>query len=349
MDLFAGSEPRKFISFRLDKEQNGQPSQSGSVDGKELSIQDTTPQTTQVSAESNEPDNRLQTLTLPVTASVPQQDLEMTSESNGPDHKSSNSSGVLVAEYQREEIVGDCDPSEIEQDLLTGMTNTGQCLHTTSDSAQRSNEPNKETALQESSSSQESTEAYFTRRMEELGGEDYDLPIQEVTVLGAKESCSESLELYPGSNRATYGDPLNVSLPPDVLLDTEHNYVADPRLRKRSVPPCKPKVVIAPEEFTSLPGTRGESSHKSANEEDDEFSNKHRHANSETECSSSHMGETELGQNSDVTSFGAVRSTLADALSPTKGPVSVFPDITSGSEAEESAFGGKEKTQGFTN
>ena len=44
--------------------------------------------------------------------------------------------------------------------------------------------------------------------------------------------------------------------------------------------------------------------------------------------------------------MGAARSTLADALSPTKGPVSGFPDITSGSEAEESAFGGKEKHSG---
>ena len=58
------------------------------------------------------------------------------------------------------------------------------------------------------------------------------------------------------------------------------------------------------------------------------------------------MSETELGQISDVTSFGAARSTLADALSPTKGPVGGFPDITSGSEAEESAFGGKEKHSG---
>ena len=220
-------------------------------------------------------------LTLPETASVPQQDSEMTSESNEPDHKSSDSSGVLVAEYQREETVGDCDPSEIEQDLLTRMTNTG---HTTSHSAQQSSEPNKETALQDSSSSQESCEAYFTRRMEELGGEDYDLPIQEVTVLGAKESCTEPLELYPGLSRATDGDPLNVSLPPDVLLDTEHNYVADPLLRKRRVPPCKPKVVIAPEEFTGLQGTRGASSYKSANKEDDESSNEHYHANLETEC-----------------------------------------------------------------
>ena len=296
-----------------------------------------------MSAESNEPDNRVQTLALPETTSVPQQDSEMTSESNEPDHKSSDSSGVFVAEYKREEIVGDCDPSGIEQNVLTGMTNTG---HTTSHSAQQSSEPNKETAKQESSSSQESCEAYFTRRMEELGGEDYDLPIQEVTVLGAKGSCAEPLELYPGLNRATYGDSLNDSLPPDVLLDTEHNYVADPRLRKRRVPPCKPKVVIAPEESTSLQDTRGESSHKSANEEDDEPSNELYHTNLETKCSSSHMGETELGQNSDVISFGAARSTLADALSPTKGPVSGLPDITSGSEAEESVFGGIEKDSG---
>ena len=302
MDLFAGSEPRKFISFRLDKEQNGQPSQSGSVDDQELSQQETTPQTTQVSAESNELDNGVQTLTLPGTATVPQQDSEMTSESNEPDHKSSDSSGVLVAKYQREEIVGDCDPSGIEQNLLTGMTNTG---HTTSNSAQQSSEPNKETAIQESSSSQENCEAYFTRRMEELGGEDYDLPIKEVTVLGAKESCAEPLELYPGLNRATYGDSLNVSLSPEVLLDTEHSYGADPRLRKRRVPPCKPKVVIAPEDFTSLQDTRGESGHKSANEDDDEPSNELYHTNLETECSSSHMSETELGQNSDVTSFGS--------------------------------------------
>ena len=65
MDLFAGSEPRKFISFHLDKEQNCQPSQSGRIDDEEISIQDATPQTTQMSAESNELDNGLQTLTLP--------------------------------------------------------------------------------------------------------------------------------------------------------------------------------------------------------------------------------------------------------------------------------------------
>ena len=39
-------------------------------------------------------------------------------------------------------------------------------------------------------------------------------------------------------------------------------------------------------------------------------------------------------------------STLAEALSLTKGPVGGFPDITSGSEAEESAFGQKEKLSG---
>ena len=58
----------------------------------------------------------------------------MTSESNEPDQKSSNSSDALVAEYQREEIVGDCDLPEIEQNLLTGLTGTGQLLPTTSQS-----------------------------------------------------------------------------------------------------------------------------------------------------------------------------------------------------------------------
>ena len=32
MDLFAGSEPRKFISFHLDKEQTGQPLQEAEQD-----------------------------------------------------------------------------------------------------------------------------------------------------------------------------------------------------------------------------------------------------------------------------------------------------------------------------
>ena len=147
MDLFAGIKPRKFISFRLDKEQNGQPSQSGRIIDEENSIQDATPQTTQMSAESNEPDNGLQTLTFPETASVPQRDLRRTSGSNEPDQKSSNSSEALVAEYQREEVVGDCDPSEIEQNLLTELIGTSQHLPTTSQSTHQSNEPNKETVL----------------------------------------------------------------------------------------------------------------------------------------------------------------------------------------------------------
>ena len=199
----------------------------------------------------------------------------MTSESNEPDQKSSNSSDALVAEYQREEIVGDCDLPEIEQNLLTGLTGTGQLLPTTSQSTHQSNEPNKETVLQESISSQESCEAYFTRRMEELGVEGYDLPVREVTILGAKESCTESLELYPGLNKTTYDDPLNSSLPPDTLSESDHTYIADPRLRKRKIPPCKPKVVIEPEGITNFPDTQVDTSHKWANEEDDEHSNEH--------------------------------------------------------------------------
>ena len=95
MDLFAGSEPRKFISFRLDREQNDQPSQSGKIDAEELSIQDATPQTTQVSAESNEPEVGLLALNSPEPVNVSRRNLETASESNELEQKSSNCSGVL--------------------------------------------------------------------------------------------------------------------------------------------------------------------------------------------------------------------------------------------------------------
>ena len=166
MDLFAGSEPRKIISFRLDKEKNGQPSQSGRIDAEELSIQDTTPQITRTSAESIEPDNGLPTSNLPEAVSIPQRNLEIASGSNEPDQRSSDCSGVLVADYQREENVEGRLLAEVQQELLSGLTGTSQCLPTTSITAQQSNEPNKETMLQESSSSQENCQAYFTRRME---------------------------------------------------------------------------------------------------------------------------------------------------------------------------------------
>ena len=116
-----------------------------------------------------------------------------------------------------------------------------------------------------------------------------------------KESCAESLELHPGLNNTTYDDPPNSSLPPDTLSESDHIYVADPRLRKRKIPPCKPKVVIELEVLTNLPDTQVGTSHKSAIEEKDELSNEHDLSNLETECSSGQIDEVELGQHSDVT------------------------------------------------
>ena len=296
-----------------------------------------------MSPKSNEPDEGLQTLTLPATVSVPQRDLRMTSESNEPEQKSSDGSTTLVAEYQREEIVSDYKLPTIEQSLLTGLTGTVEHPPSTSHTTHQSNELNKSAASQESSSSQKSCEAYFTRRMEELGGEGYDLPVREVTILGARESCAEALELYPGLNKTTYDDPLTPSLPPDTPSETDHTYTADPRLHKRKIPPCKPKVVIDPEGTTGFADTQVNTRRKSANEESDVLGDDHDLPSLEIECSSCPNDEVEPGQNSDTTSLGGARSTLAEALSPTKGPVSGFPDITSGSEAEESTSGQKEK------
>ena len=95
--------------------------------------------------------------------------------------------------------------------------------------------------------------------------------------------------------------------------------------------------MVEPKGLTDVLETQEETCHESALEEDDVFTNEH--PNLGTECSSGHMSEIELGQHSDVTSLGAARSTLAEALSPTRGLVRDFPNITSGSEAEETAFG----------
>ena len=54
MDLFAGSEPRKFISFHLDKEHNDQPSSSGNADNQDLHGPDAVQQNEQVPPTSTE-------------------------------------------------------------------------------------------------------------------------------------------------------------------------------------------------------------------------------------------------------------------------------------------------------
>ena len=105
-----------------------------------------------------------------------------------------------------------------------------------------------------------------------------------------------------------------------------------------TIPPIKPNVVVEPEGITDIPDTRGETCHDSAMEEDEVFTNERSKDNSETECPSSHIRETDSSLHSDVTSLGAAMSTLADELFPTKSLIRDFPDITSGSDVEEPAF-----------
>ena len=64
--------------------------------------------------------------------------------------------------------------------------------------------PSNEILLQESSSSQESCQTYFTKRMEELEAGDSTIPIPEVTVLPEKESFGGDLVLTPSTNQPSF-------------------------------------------------------------------------------------------------------------------------------------------------
>ena len=73
MDLFAGSEPRKFISFHLDKEHNDQPSSSGNADNQDLHGPDAAQQNEQVPPTSTELEEELQELQSPENENVLQE------------------------------------------------------------------------------------------------------------------------------------------------------------------------------------------------------------------------------------------------------------------------------------
>ena len=177
-------------------------------------------------------------------------------------------------------------------------------------------EPDKGVSLQESSSSQESCQTFFTRRMEELEGEDYSVPVEEVTVLANKESCGEVLELNPGLNKASVNSPVSTSFPAVSFLDSEHNYVGDPRLRKGKITPPKPKVTVELQGLYQFPNLPNTVAYESAMEEDDVFTVDSEQSNTGTESPSGHNIETEHSLHSDVTSRDMARSTLADALFP---------------------------------
>ena len=188
MDLFAGSEPRKFISFHLDKEQTGQPLQEA----------EQVPEQNASDANATVPENTRTQLTLleQDTASLEKdpnppiclieepmdmQAYEQAANSSTGDINTSFGTTIenLVTDHQSNEPDANASAQEASVAIATPQDAESHDLPKLS--------PNNEILLQVSSSSQESCQTYFTRRMEELGAGDSTIPIPEVTVLPEKE------------------------------------------------------------------------------------------------------------------------------------------------------------------
>ena len=339
MDLFAGSEPRKFISFHLDKEHNDQPSSSGYADNQDLHGPDAAQQNEQVPPTSTELEEELPEIQSPEIENVLQGNLVIDVGSNEPEPEMSTSAAVPIVDVQREEAVESQTAMETDSKLQLMEIDEIVVGNPVEPTSGQTNEASGADAFPESSSSQKSCQTYFTRRMEELGGEEYSLPVQEVTILVAKESSTEALPLNPGLNRPTFESFVTVAPPTVAYLDSDHNYVIDPRLRLGRVSPNKPKISVEPGRSLTPPDVPVEARHDLVNEEDEVFATESSVSNAETECRESHISGNDTSVRSDVTSFGAARSTLAEALLPPPGVPRDSFDISSGSEAEETTFG----------
>ena len=106
MDLFARSEPREFISFHLDKKQDGQPSCRESTHRLEPSIPNSVQQACQEPAGSSEPENVLPILDSPEIEDALQGNLVIDLKSNEPESEMLTSASTQIANVQREEVVG---------------------------------------------------------------------------------------------------------------------------------------------------------------------------------------------------------------------------------------------------
>ena len=225
MDLFAGSEPRKIISFHLDKEQTGQPLQEA----------EQAPDQNASVANATDPENTIAQLTLPeqdtanskknpnfpiglIEEPMDTQTHEQDANSSTGDSNTSFSTaiGILVMDHQSNEPDGNASTQEASVVIATPQDADSQ------DPPKLP--PNNEILLQVSSSSQESCQTYFTRRMEELGVGDSTIPIPEVTVLPEKESFGGDLVLTPSTNQPSFGATETPSQPPVHFLDSDHNF-----------------------------------------------------------------------------------------------------------------------------
>ena len=245
MDLFAGSEPRNFISFHLDKEQTDQPPQEEKqASEQDISELDTTgadgakaqsPFLAQESPTQVKNQNSSAGLTDEL---MDVQTVECTVGSSTGD--GSNSFGTAMENPATELRSGEPDTKVSTQETNEAVE-TQQKLNFPALTTLRAN---NESALQESSSSQESCQTYFTRRMEELGAGHSTIPIPEVTVLPEKESFRGDLEFALGNNQATFNEVGTSLYPPVHFLNSDHSFCKDPRKLREPPQVKKTRVIV---------------------------------------------------------------------------------------------------------
>ena len=247
MNLFVGSEPRNFISFHLDKEQTGQPLQEA----------EQAPEQNASDANATVPENTSTKLTLleQDTASLGKnpnppiglieepmetQAYEQVANSSTGDSNTSFGTAIenLVTDHQSNEPDANAPAQEASVAIANPQDAESHDLPKLP--------PNNEILLQDSSSSQESCQTYFTRRMEELEAGDSTIPIPEVTVLPEKESFGGDLVLTPGTNQPSFGVTGTSSQSPVHFLDPDHNFSEVPHKPRDPIRAKKPRQLLTP-------------------------------------------------------------------------------------------------------
>ena len=315
MDLFAGSEPRKFISFHLDKEQTGQPLQE--VDqATEQSASDasaTVPDKTSTQLNPLEQDTvstgqNLKSPVDPVEEPMETQAYEQAANSSTGD--SNTSFGTVI-----ENLV--MDQQSNEPDATAPAQGASEAITDPQDAESRDLTkllPNNEILLQDSSSSQESCLTYFTRRMEELGAGDSTIPIPGVTILPEKESFGGDLVLTPGTNQPSFGITGTSSQSPVHFLDPDHNFSEVPHKPRDPIRAKKTKVIVDTSGLRERSDSRSSKTEDPPILDDDVFLLEGEKEPTGTGGHSDYTSEAELSVQSGVTSGDQARSTLDDAL-----------------------------------
>ena len=203
-----------------------------------------------------------------------------------------------------------------------------------------------ESGLQESSSSQESCQTYFTRRKEELGAGDATIPIPEVTVLPEKQRFSGDLEPAPGDNQLTFIEVGTTLYPPVHFLDSDHSFCKDPHKSRETPPVKKPRVIVGTSGLQEHPPSTNPKANYSPAMEDDIFLVEEEQEQTGVEGLSGYTSGTDFSVGFGATSGDQARSTLADALAlPAKGGRIALVGVSE-SDGIESTTAGEPKEPG---